>query len=162
MTIFFIRRNPSYGFRLFRKRSSPITCSAPHARIAPEHHIVRIGFADHHVPAANSLMCRRITCQKRGIRRAVSRLRPSSTIIGVLTIVVITDLTTGTRRFNLAHGVVGAVIGISASLSTMSMGFFFQYFGRAIGFVSIAGVAGAGTGLLWMFLSETKPKRYMD
>jgi hypothetical protein len=39
-------------------------------------------------------------------------------IIGVLTVVVITDLTTETGRFNLARGTIGALTGIAASLST--------------------------------------------
>jgi MFS family permease len=83
-------------------------------------------------------------------------------VIGVLTIVVITDLTAGTGRFNLAHGIIGALIGIAASLSTAITGFFSEEFGHAAGFLIIAAVACAGTVLLWLFLSETKPANYSD
>jgi MFS family permease len=81
-------------------------------------------------------------------------------IIGVLTIVVITDLTTGTGRFNLAHGLLGAASGAAASLSTLASGYFFQVFGRTIGFLAIAAIAAGATGLLWAFLSESKPDQY--
>jgi MFS family permease len=77
-------------------------------------------------------------------------------IVGVLTVVVITDLTAGTGRFNLARGAIGASIGIAASVSTMTTGFIFQGLGRGICFVIIGAMACAATGMLWIFLSETK------
>jgi MFS family permease len=83
-------------------------------------------------------------------------------IIGVLTILVITDLTAGTGRFNLAQGTVGAMSGLAASLSTLATGYFFQGFGQVSGFIAIATVAVAATLLLWVFLSETKPAAYQD
>jgi MFS family permease len=86
----------------------------------------------------------------------------SAAIIGVLTVIVITDLTAGTGRFNLATGAVGAMTGIAASLSTVATGFFFQGFGAVSGFFAIAVVAGGATVLLWLFLSETKPAHYLD
>jgi MFS family permease len=48
----------------------------------------------------------------------------SGATITVLTVPVITDLTTGTGRFNLAEGAVGAAMGIAASASTIATGFF--------------------------------------
>ena len=86
----------------------------------------------------------------------------SSAIIGVLTVIVITDLTSGTGRFNLARGTVGAMTGIAASMSTVATGFFFQGFGSASGFILIAVIAAAATVLLWVFLSETKPTSYSE
>jgi MFS family permease len=83
-------------------------------------------------------------------------------IVGVLTIVVITDLTAGTGRFNFAQGVFGTLIGIAASISTLATGFLFQGVGPAVGFVVIAAVAGAATGLIWIFVNETKPEKYAD
>jgi hypothetical protein len=47
-------------------------------------------------------------------------------IINVLTVLVITDVTAGTGRFNLAQGAVGAMIGIAASVSTLATGFLVQ------------------------------------
>jgi MFS family permease len=86
----------------------------------------------------------------------------SGAIIGVLSVIVITDLTSGTGRFNLARGTIGAMTGIAASLSTVVTGFFFQGFGAVSGFILIAVIAGAATVLLWVFLSETKPASYLD
>lgn len=77
-------------------------------------------------------------------------------IIGVLTVIVIADLTENTGRFNLAQGAVGAAIGIAASLSTLATGILFQAIGRAGGFMTIAVIAGAATGLIWIFVSETR------
>jgi MFS family permease len=81
-------------------------------------------------------------------------------VIGVLTVIVIADLTAGTGRFNLAQGAVGAAIGVAASLSTLITGFLFQGIGPAGGFIAIAAVAGAATALIWIFVIETKPSDY--
>jgi MFS family permease len=83
----------------------------------------------------------------------------SGAIIGVMTTLVIADLTAGTGRFNLAQGAVGAAIGIAASLSTLITGFLFQGIGATDGFIAIAITAGAATALIWIF-AETKPDEY--
>jgi Major Facilitator Superfamily len=83
-------------------------------------------------------------------------------IIGVMTVLVITDLTAGTGRFNLAVGAVGALSGVAASVSTSGTGFLFQLLGPRIGYLPLAAIALAATGLLWWFLSETKPAKYED
>ena len=83
-------------------------------------------------------------------------------IIGVLTVLVITDLTVGTGRFNLAQGTVGALSGVAASLSTLATGYLVQAFGLASGYLSITAVAAAATALIWVFVSETKPRQYDD
>ncbi len=83
-------------------------------------------------------------------------------IIGVLTILVIADLTTGTGRFNLAQGAVGAMSGIAASLSTLATGYLVQAFNQATGFLAITAVAGAATALIGVFVSETKPAHYNE
>jgi MFS family permease len=86
----------------------------------------------------------------------------SGAVIGVLTVIVIADLTAGTGRFNLARGAVGAAIGIAASLSTVATGYFFQGFGNVSGFILIAAIAGAAAVLIWLFVSETRPADYGD
>ena len=58
--------------------------------------------------------------------------------------------------------VVGTLIAIAASLSTAATGFLFQSFGHWAGFFALAGVAAAGTLLLWLAMPETKPTQYMD
>jgi MFS family permease len=86
----------------------------------------------------------------------------SGSIINVLTVLVITDLTAGTGRFNFAQGVIGAMMGVAASLSTGVTGFVFQEFGRGTGFLFIAAIAAIATTVAWLFLPETKPERYQD
>jgi predicted MFS family arabinose efflux permease len=83
-------------------------------------------------------------------------------IINVLTVLVITDLTTGTGRFNLAQGAIATGMGIAASLSTSIFGFVFQSIGHSAGFLTIAAVAAAAAALAWLFLPETKPEKYID
>jgi len=86
----------------------------------------------------------------------------TGTIIGVLTTVVVADLTAGTGRFNLAMGMLGALSGVAAALSTGLTGYIFQAIGPRLGYLPLAVVAAAATVLLWMFLSETKPHKYEE
>jgi MFS family permease len=83
-------------------------------------------------------------------------------IITVLTILVVTDLTTGTGRFNLAQGVLGTMIGLATATSTSTIGFIVLKFGDAAGFIVMAASILAGTALLWGCLPETKPATYLD
>ena len=83
-------------------------------------------------------------------------------VIGVLTVIVVADLTAGTGRFNLATGTLGALSGLAASLSTTGTGFIFQAVGPHLGYVLLAVVAALATLFLWMFLNETKPDKYED
>ena len=86
----------------------------------------------------------------------------SGATIGVLTVLVITDLTANTGRFNFAVGAVGALSGIAASISTSSTGFLFQTLGPHVGYLLLAVISAAATGLLWAFLTETRPEKYED
>jgi MFS family permease len=86
----------------------------------------------------------------------------SGAIIGVLTVIVITDLTAGTGRFNLAYGTVGALIGIAAAISTSITGFISQSFGHTAAFLLIAAIAVSAVFMSWLFLSETRPAEYTD
>jgi MFS family permease len=81
----------------------------------------------------------------------------SGTMLGVLTALVIADLTAGTGRFNLAQGFVGTISGIGASLSTTLSGLVAGSLGRAAGFLGIAAVALAALLLLWLLMPETHP-----
>ena len=83
-------------------------------------------------------------------------------VIGVLTVIVVADLTAGTGRFNLALGALGTINAIAASVSTGITGFIFQALGPRFGYLPLAAVAIAATALLWVFLTETKPAKYED
>jgi MFS family permease len=81
----------------------------------------------------------------------------SATMLGVLTALIVADLTAGTGRFNLAQGFVGTISGIGASLSTTLSGLLAGNLGRAAGFLGIAVVALAAALLLWLLMPETNP-----
>jgi MFS family permease len=81
----------------------------------------------------------------------------SGTMLGVLTALIVADLTMGTGRFNLAQGFVGTMSGIGASLSTTLSGIVAGSLGRAAGFLSIAAVALAAVLLLSLLMPETNP-----
>jgi MFS family permease len=82
--------------------------------------------------------------------------------VTVLTILVITDLTTGTGRFNLAQGVLATMRGIAAAIGTASVGAIVQHFGDFTGFLLMAAGPVIGAALIWAFLPETKPAKYID
>jgi len=81
----------------------------------------------------------------------------SGTMLGVLTALIVADLTAGTGRFNLAQGFVGTISGIGASLNTTLSGLVAGNLGRAAGFLGIAAVALAALLLLWSLMPETHP-----
>jgi hypothetical protein len=75
---------------------------------------------------------------------------------------MITDMTTGTGRFNLVQGIIGTVIAIAAAISTGTTGFVFERFGHFSGFVILGAAAAAAAALFWAGLTETKPGKYID
>lgn len=86
----------------------------------------------------------------------------SGAIRTVLIIVIVADLTTGTGRFNLAIGAVGLVFTIAAALSTTIFGYVAQEMGNLAAFMGMAAAAAAGGFVVWFFLDETKPAKYID
>jgi MFS family permease len=83
----------------------------------------------------------------------------SGAVIGVLTPLVIADITKGSGRFNLAQGIVGTFSGIGAALSTTLTGYVAESFGGPAGFYAITGVALAALAVCWAFMPETKGAR---
>jgi MFS family permease len=81
----------------------------------------------------------------------------SGAVLGVLTALVIADVTGGTGRFNLAQGLVGTASGIGASLSTTLFGLLAAGYGRTAAFVSIASVGLLAVLMVWFLMPETKP-----
>jgi MFS family permease len=84
----------------------------------------------------------------------------SGATLGVLTALIIADLMKGTGRFNLAQGLIGAVSGVGASLSTSISGLFVERFGQTAGFLSIAAVGLMAVAILWVFMPETKSSAF--
>jgi MFS family permease len=83
----------------------------------------------------------------------------SGSTVGVLTALVVADLTKGTGRFNLAQGFVGTLSGIGASLSTAFFSVVAGNFGSPIGFLSIACAALSLVLIVWFWMPETRPAR---
>jgi MFS family permease len=81
----------------------------------------------------------------------------SGMALGVLTPLIIADLTMGSGRYNLAQGLVGVISGLGAALSTTITGLIASAFGDTVAFVAILGFALAGVAALWLFMPETKP-----
>jgi MFS family permease len=81
----------------------------------------------------------------------------SGAVLGVLTPLVIADLTSGTGRFNLAQGIIGTASGIGASLSTTLFGLVAVSLGRTAVFLSIASVALLAALVLGFLMPETRP-----
>ena len=79
----------------------------------------------------------------------------SSAIFGVLVPLVVADLTQRGGRFNLALSIVGFVMTIGASLSTLAAGFVAQRFGLTATFLSLALAGAGGVLLVATLLAET-------
>jgi predicted MFS family arabinose efflux permease len=86
----------------------------------------------------------------------------TTAIVDVLGIVIITDLTARTGRFNLVGGGVTMLVGIASALSVAASGFMFSALGHTPTFMSFAVVAGLSMVLAWFLLPETKPAKYED
>ena len=78
-------------------------------------------------------------------------------VLGVLTALVIADLTKGTGRFNLAQGLVGTLSGIGAALSTSISGLVVERVGHMAGFLGVTMVGLIAIAILWAFVPETRP-----
>jgi len=81
----------------------------------------------------------------------------SGTVLGVLTALIVADLTHGTGRFNSAQGLIGTIAGIGATLSTTLTGLVAGNFGRMAGFLLVAVMAVAAVAIVWFLVPETKP-----
>jgi MFS family permease len=77
--------------------------------------------------------------------------------MGVLTTLIIADLTNGTGRFNLTQGIAGTFSGVGASLSTSITGIVAQRFGHTAGLLSVTGVGLMAVAIALVFMRETKP-----
>jgi predicted MFS family arabinose efflux permease len=76
-------------------------------------------------------------------------------IFGVVSVLVIADLTQGSGRFNLALGAITTAVGIGASLSQAIAGGVVHHFGYRSGFLFLAAVAAAAFAVLCVYMPET-------
>jgi MFS family permease len=85
----------------------------------------------------------------------------AAAIFGVVSVLVIADLTKGTGRFNFTLGAIGTAVGIGASLSQAIAGSIVHRFGSNAGFLFLAAVAAAALGILYFFMPETRDKQFL-
>jgi MFS family permease len=79
----------------------------------------------------------------------------ANAIFGVVSILVIRDMTEGTGRFNLASGTLATMVGIGAAVSTAIGGFLIQHLGYSASFLGLASIAFVAFLLLWILVPET-------
>jgi MFS family permease len=80
----------------------------------------------------------------------------AAAIFGVVSVLVIADLTKGTGRFNSTLGAVTTAVGIGAALSQSIAGGIVHRFGYHAGFLFLAAVAALAFMLLWIAMPETR------
>lgn len=76
-------------------------------------------------------------------------------IFGVVSVLVIADLTRGTGRFNTTLGAIVTAVGIGASLSQMMAGSIVHRFGFRAGFLFLAAIAAVAFAVYYFFMPET-------
>jgi MFS family permease len=84
----------------------------------------------------------------------------SAASLGVLVPLVLADVMRGSGRYNLAQGVVGAAVGIGASLSTAIAGYIADRLGSASAFMFLTAAGAAGLVLVVALMPETKDGRH--
>lgn len=80
----------------------------------------------------------------------------AAAIFGVVSVLVIADLTRGTGRFNLTLGAVTMAVGIGAAMSQLVAGTLVVHAGSSVGFLVLAGIAAVGCALFALAMPETR------
>ncbi|MBY0254614.1 MAG: MFS transporter, partial [Methylobacterium organophilum] len=80
----------------------------------------------------------------------------SASVLGVMVPLIVSDLTRGTGRFNLALGAVGTAMGIGAALSTSLAGIMADHLGSHSAFLGLAVVGFAAFMLVALIMPETR------
>jgi MFS family permease len=83
----------------------------------------------------------------------------SAAVLGVLTPLIVADVTRDTGHYTTALGIVGLAIGGGATLSTSAAGLIADHFGSASAFLGLAAVGLCATLLVWTLMPETRPPR---
>ncbi|QJD78526.1 MFS transporter [Spirosoma rhododendri] len=79
-------------------------------------------------------------------------------IFGVLSILVVSDLTRGSGLFNTTQGAIATAVGLGSSLSNAFAGSVVQRSSYNTAFLILAGIAVVAVGVLWAFVPETSTK----
>jgi MFS family permease len=83
-------------------------------------------------------------------------------IFGVVSVLVIADLTRGSGRFNLTLGAISAAVGIGASLSQVIAGSIAHHLGFDAGFLFLGAIASTAFGILYFFMPETRDRGVLN
>ncbi|MGI4952513.1 MAG: MFS transporter, partial [Janthinobacterium lividum] len=76
-------------------------------------------------------------------------------IFGVISVIIASDLTRGTGRFNLMQGLVALAVGVGAALSNVIGGYVVQAFGYSVGFLGLAAAAVCALLFFALLMPET-------
>jgi len=77
-------------------------------------------------------------------------------LFGVLSVLVVADLTKGTGHFNLVQGAIATATGVGASLSLLLAGLIVDHAGYQAAFLSLAAVAIVALLIFWTLMPETR------
>ena len=83
-------------------------------------------------------------------------------IFGVVSVLVISDLTQGSGRFNITLGAIGTAVGIGAALSQTIAGTIVHHFSFDAGFLFLAAIAATAFSILYLFMPETRDKSFLN
>jgi MFS family permease len=83
-------------------------------------------------------------------------------VFGVVSVLVIADLTQGSGRFNVTLGAISTAVGIGAALSQTIAGTIAHHFTFNAGFLFLAAIAAAAFGILYFFMPETRDKSFFN
>ncbi len=81
----------------------------------------------------------------------------SAAALGVLTPLIVADITRDTGHYTTCLGVVGLAIGGGATLSTTAAGLVADHFGSTASFLSLAAAGLCATALVGILMPETRP-----
>jgi MFS family permease len=77
-------------------------------------------------------------------------------IFGVVSVLVVADLTKGTGRFNLTQGALATATGLGAGLSNLLAGFVVKAAGFDAGFITLAAIAAVAAIFYFLAMPETR------
>lgn len=86
----------------------------------------------------------------------------AAAIFGVVSVLVIADLTRGTGRFNFTLGAIATAVGIGAALCQVIVGSTVHHVGFHADFLFLAAVALAAFAILYWYMPETRNIRLED